>query len=751
MMASSSSHHSRSITSSLFHSSSSPSHVQAVLQVPPSTTATKLATTTTTTMKGRETAFFATRRSSRACIVPRPTRGVASPTGARVQNPSFTRRSLHSRRSQSSSRSSSSSSSLEQHQVHNTMNTCMTMTSVGCHGFSPLVENRMNRGSVGTSTASANANFKNWMSYTTHSNVHSNVHSNAKNANSHSLTRSITTSTTTRLNASSSSSSSSFDSPKSNSNSDSISNQDINSSKDNTKLDQISSSRGRNAVSLLPVYLTDARAVTKYDPVHAPNGALQLSVAENQMLEDLLVPAIRKFATMDTTTHSDEGTNTEDNDSNDDTKSGNPIQGLFHPDQIYYQPTHGRASLREAMSQYLHTVLKLSPHQQLDIDGMILGAGCNAVLENLCFCVTQPGDAVLLPTPYYAAFEFDLVARAGLTIVPVHTMKYNNNTTSSNSHSTIPQSSYYPNTKSLNAAYDLAKASGSDPKILLLSHPNNPLGVCYPPSVIKECITWAREKKVHLISDEIYAGSVYRKTNPLTGEDTFQSALTIAAAMNDDNDNKNNDNDKKSGLGLGPYIHFVYALSKDFALSGLRVGVAYSENEAIRLPMQKLNDLCQISSQTQQTVEAMLTATVTDGEDDEDSSHCRFWATDEFLPQNNERIKIRSDRVQLCLEDCNIPCLFGDSGLFLWMDLTEFLPSPTTSETEDEESEESKDARERELYLELLQEYGLLFTPGRSMRNEVPGFFRFVFTAASDDEFELGLERIKAYVKAKRS
>lgn len=155
--------------------------------------------------------------------------------------------------------------------------------------------------------------------------------------------------------------------------------------------------------------------------------------------------------------------------------------------------------------------------------------------------------------------------------------------------------------------------------------------------------------------------------------------------------------------------------------------------------MQKLNDLCQISSQTQQTVEQMLSAKCEDG----------LWSTDEFLPENNDRIRQRSDRVQLCLDECEIPSLFGDSGLFLWMDFTEFLP-PLTDDSR-EESEESKDIRERSLYLELLKEFGLLFTPGRSMKNELPGFFRFVFTAASDEEFELGLKRIKNYVKVKRN
>lgn len=431
------------------------------------------------------------------------------------------------------------------------------------------------------------------------------------------------------------------------------------------------------------------------------------------MLEDLLVPALTKFASS--------------------AESSSSMEGLFHSDQIYYQPTHGREGLRVAMSKYLHRILQLKSDQSLDIEGMVLGAGCNAVLENLCFCLTEPGDAVLIPTPYYAAFEFDLVARAALNIVPVNTMQYNLNSDRSDSGDLPKKEMYYPNRASLDAAYESAKANGSNPKILLLSHPNNPLGVCYPSSVIEECIDWARERKVHLVSDEIYAGSVYENVDEKTGDDSFNSVLALASKATEGD-----------GLGLGPYIHFVYALSKDFALSGLRVGVAYSENEEIRLPMQKLNDLCQISSQTQLMVENMLSASEDGGEDS-------LWSTEVFLPDNHDRIRSRSNALQECLDDCGIPYLKGDSGLFLWMDFSQFLPALLDGESSGlAESSESMDRRERVLYLDLMKKYGLLFTPGRSMRNELPGFFRCVFTAASDEEFALGLKRIREFVSAQK-
>jgi len=293
----------------------------------------------------------------------------------------------------------------------------------------------------------------------------------------------------------------------------------------------------------------------------------------------------------------------------------------------------------------------------------------------------------------------------------------------------VPESAYYPNRASLDAAVIASEERGVTPRILLISHPMNPLGICYPPHVIQEIVEWCREKEIHLVTDEIYAGSVYRPDVA-----NFISALKVASSSNPPDDDK-----KEEFLGLGPYIHLVYAFSKDFALSGLRVGASYSENPEIRLPLQKLNDLCCISSHTQLLVERMLTATSSPSHEDEDETV--LW-TKEFMSQNHERLQARGSTWEKCLDELGIPYLPATAGLFVWMDLTEFLP-PKTLGMDD-------DSRERTLYLELLKEFGLLFTPGRSMKNERPGFFRCVFTAASDHEFELGMDRLRTYVTTKR-
>jgi aspartate/methionine/tyrosine aminotransferase len=201
------------------------------------------------------------------------------------------------------------------------------------------------------------------------------------------------------------------------------------------------------------------------------------------------------------------------------------------------------------MSGYLHNLL-LSPTDsnglQFNTDNLILGAGCNAVLENLCMTLCDAGDAVMIPTPYYAAFEFDLGSRAGCVVAPVNTMDYATNNFNSDdcfSRDAISVECYYPNRASLNAAYERSiRETGRPPRVLLISHPNNPLGVCYPPYVMQECIDWCREREVHLISDEIYAGSVYKKTITTgdNNESTFVSAMALAS----------NHQVAESGLGL---------------------------------------------------------------------------------------------------------------------------------------------------------------------------------------------------------
>ncbi|KAL7546874.1 hypothetical protein ACHAWF_010198 [Thalassiosira exigua] len=528
---------------------------------------------------------------------------------------------------------------------------------------------------------------------------------------------------------------------------------------------KLSSARARAAVGLLPSYLLDARSVTKYSP-STPDGALQLSVAENRLCE-LPVKGLKGIVerTPAGEAFAKAGDKATSERANEDlrlidvlsllAKSDVPpphsdfssTENVFERDMVYYQPTQGMPGPRKAVASYLDRLLlpsddsNASNGSSFDPDRLVLGAGCNAVLENLCSVLSDPGDAVLIPAPYYAAFEFDLAARAGCAIVPVTTFDHQNRPPPACGEE-ISAGWYYPTRSALDHAYDrAAEETGRPPRILLLSHPNNPLGICYPPSVVKECVKWCREREVHLVSDEIYAGSVYRRTRE-DGSPTFVSAMALAA----NHRAKHATGGQGAGLGLGPFVHLVYALSKDFALSGLRVGAAYTENDEILTPLHKLNDLCQISSQTQLLVERMTTAEAVVEDGGNEGGEEKTFA-EAYLEANASNLRARCDELHATLDELNVPHLRADSGLFAWLDLRRHLSPLPPGVTEATESPESREERERELYSKLTNDYGLLFTPGMSMRCERPGFFRCVFSAASPEEFELGLERLREFAR----
>ena len=58
-------------------------------------------------------------------------------------------------------------------------------------------------------------------------------------------------------------------------------------------------------------------------------------------------------------------------------------------------------------------------------------------------------------------------------------------------------STYYPTVAALDAAYAAASAAGTPPAALLVTSPNNPLGIVYPPHVIATMLEWCDARGVN--------------------------------------------------------------------------------------------------------------------------------------------------------------------------------------------------------------------------------------------------------------
>ena len=85
-----------------------------------------------------------------------------------------------------------------------------------------------------------------------------------------------------------------------------------------------------------------------------------------------------------------------------------------------YDNMRGSDRLRRALAAHMKRVL--APNHAdgaIDPDRLCVSAGAGAVIDNLFMTITSPGDGVLIPAPYYPAFDNDLRVRNGVRAIPV--------------------------------------------------------------------------------------------------------------------------------------------------------------------------------------------------------------------------------------------------------------------------------------------------------------------------------------------
>jgi 1-aminocyclopropane-1-carboxylate synthase len=141
-------------------------------------------------------------------------------------------------------------------------------------------------------------------------------------------------------------------------------------------------------------------------------------------------------------------------------------------------------------------------------------------------------------------FNADTTARTGAELIGVDVSAYD------------PSS---PNTlDAFEATIQQLKAEGRTTRVLILCNPNNPLGFCYPRETLIAYLQFAERHDLHLLSDEIYALSVF--DNPAVPDPVpFISILAI---------------DAQREAGCDPArVHMLYGMSKDFCANGLRGGM----------------------------------------------------------------------------------------------------------------------------------------------------------------------------------
>jgi aspartate aminotransferase len=173
--------------------------------------------------------------------------------------------------------------------------------------------------------------------------------------------------------------------------------------------------------------------------------------------------------------------------------------------QTKYTPAAGIPQLRKAIAEKLRkdNGLEYAPEQ------IIVNIGGKHSVYEAMQAVLDPGDEVILPTPYWVTYP-ETIKLAGATAEIIETDKTND---------------YKITPGQLKAAITKKTA------MLLVNSPNNPGGFTYTPDELKAISKVLEGTDIMVISDEIYEKLIYGNTKFVSfaslSEDAFGRTLTL--------------------------------------------------------------------------------------------------------------------------------------------------------------------------------------------------------------------------------
>ncbi|MBS6600019.1 MAG: pyridoxal phosphate-dependent aminotransferase [Clostridium sp.] len=196
-----------------------------------------------------------------------------------------------------------------------------------------------------------------------------------------------------------------------------------------------------------------------------------------------------------------------------------------------YTPTAGIIELREAICNKLEkdNNLKYNPNQ------IIVSTGAKQCLADVFMAILNPGDEVIVPTPYWVSYP-ELIKLADGTPVFVE----------------ANEKAGYKYT-----IEDLEKVVTDKTKALVLNSPNNPTGTIYQKEELEVIAEFAKKHDILIISDEMYEKLIYDGEKHISIASLSQDAYERTVVIN--------------------------GVSKAYAMTGWRIGYAAAKEEIIKL------------------------------------------------------------------------------------------------------------------------------------------------------------------------
>ncbi|MFD6880146.1 MULTISPECIES: aminotransferase class I/II-fold pyridoxal phosphate-dependent enzyme [unclassified Streptomyces] len=322
-----------------------------------------------------------------------------------------------------------------------------------------------------------------------------------------------------------------------------------------------------------------------YDARLRPDGYLNLGTAENRLLWDLLRDRLAALPPMTEAT-------------------------------ARYAPLHGTDVLRERIAALLSATCRTP----LDADDLVVISGATGALDAIASVLCDPGEAIVVPSPYYGAFDTDLGGRSGARILPAPLS---------------PDDGFRLTADAVDRALKEARSRGTTVRAVALSSPSNPIGEVHPPEVLADLLRVVREHDVDLVSDEIYAHAVF-------GGRPFTSAADPAVNPH-----------------WADRTHVVWGFAKDFGLPGLKTGVLHTRDPRVRDAARAMAYFAPVSTATQDTLAGLLADPA--------------WVA-AFLDAGRARLASSYGHLVALLDAHGIPYAPAEAGFSVWLDLRRWLP-----------------------------------------------------------------------------
>ena len=190
---------------------------------------------------------------------------------------------------------------------------------------------------------------------------------------------------------------------------------------------------------------------------------------------------------------------------------------LKDPENHKYKPVQGIPALLDALQH------KLARENGIDVptDRLFVTAGGNLAFNNALLAIADPGDEVILQTPYYFNHEMAITMASCKPVL-------------------VPTTSEYQLQPDL-----IARAITPRTKAIVTISPNNPTGAVYPEKTLRQINELCRTRGLYHIHDEAYEYFTY-------GSATHFSPGSLE--------------------GAGDHTISLYSLSKAYGFASWRIG-----------------------------------------------------------------------------------------------------------------------------------------------------------------------------------